>query len=667
MISKKITILLIIIAILTSNAAALIQQEKHSLPINVDTVPLCRTMEPTKLEYYSSLNQPKPNIVEPPIQFTWTDNNGDWTTPARNQGDCGSCWAFAAIGILESVINIRENNPCLDPDLSEQYILSCLSTAGSCRGGNSNYALRNIIETTERGNYCNGVPLESCMPYQADDDIPCSEKSIDWEEKLVPIVDYGIFDASGAEDRQIIKSQIMEKGPLFTGMYASDEFRSWGILNHGSEQYFPHSGQVSWINHVVIIVGWHDDLSIGNGGYWICKNSWGPFWGHKGFFNIEYETLNIDKGPLTWVDYGPESFDWQPVAVTGGPYYGNVMDPIYLSATDSFDVDGEIIDYLWDFGYGEFATGATVSNIFENKGIFNVSLTVTDETGKQDTKETAVFVNPWSVGNTWEYLFSEMRLDFFQEQTKVVVEGAIPSIVFEIVKETSETYTMKFSGTINADITMQFSTIDLMAQLSKTKISGEIIFLKQNHSIKRVDCDIDGKIIFPEIIQFPFSFESAMEIDIEPDLKYIDYPLRDNKKYDVPSLEVKIDGDISSRLLKIIYFINKIASLFGKDFIPEDLVKFLPDIKIDEVLNDLLGNNNLIIPFIPNLSMDEVSTSVAAGTFNSFHITKGEDIGIYYSHDVENIIKIDIELSSISTTIGNVDLAVYGELIDTNF
>lgn len=667
MISKKITILIIIITILTSNAAALIHQEEHILPINEDTFPLCRTMEPTKLEYTYPLNPPIQNIIETPSQFTWTDNNGDWTTPARNQGDCGSCWAFAAIGILESIINIKENNPRLDPDLSEQYILSCLSTAGSCRGGNSNYALRNIMETTERGNYCNGVPLESCMPYQADDDIPCSEKSDDWEEKLVPILDYGNFNANGPEDRQLIKSQIMEKGPLVTGIYASDEFRSWGILNHGSEQYFSYNGQVSWINHVVVVVGWHDDISIGKGGYWICKNSWGPFWGYKGFFNIEYETLNIDKGPLTWVDFDPESFDWQPVADPGGPYHGNVNDPIYFSAIDSFDVDGDIIDYLWDFGYGDIAIGPTASNIFENKGIFNVSLTVTDETGKQDTKDTAVFVDPWSVGNKWEYIFSEISLDILQEQTKVVVEGAIPSIVFEIAKETPETYTMKFSGTINAEITIQFSNIDLIAQLSKTKISGEIIFLKQNHSVKQAHCDIDGKIIFPEIIQFPFSFESTMEINIEPDLKYIDYPLQDNKKYDVPSLEVKIDGDISSRLLKVIYFINRIASLFGKDFIPDDLVKFLPDIKIDEVLEELLGNNNLIIPFIPNLSMDEISTSVAAGTFNSYHITKGEGVGIYYSHEVENIIKIDIELSSVSTSMGNIDLAVYGELVDTNY
>ena len=57
--------------------------------------------------------------------FNWKNNNGqDWTTIAKYQGNCGSCWDFAAISTFESIINIREGCATLDSDLSEQYVLS---------------------------------------------------------------------------------------------------------------------------------------------------------------------------------------------------------------------------------------------------------------------------------------------------------------------------------------------------------------------------------------------------------------------------------------------------------------------------------------------------------------------------------------------------------------
>ena len=125
----------------------------------------------------------KPEIIETPDYFSWKNyEDRDWTTPAKHQGNCGSCWDFAAVGVLESVINIREGCAELDPDLSEQYVLSCLPGAGSCRGGSSYKAFELIKSTDESGNYCNGIITEECMPYQADDDISCSDKSDNWEE-----------------------------------------------------------------------------------------------------------------------------------------------------------------------------------------------------------------------------------------------------------------------------------------------------------------------------------------------------------------------------------------------------------------------------------------------------------------------------------------------------
>jgi C1A family cysteine protease len=93
--------------------------------------------------YYSTLPKKKPPldvITTIPDEFDWKNINGkDFTTPARNQGNVGTCWLFAALAILESNIEIRENCSILNPDLSEQYVLSCINGAGGVNGGSAQW------------------------------------------------------------------------------------------------------------------------------------------------------------------------------------------------------------------------------------------------------------------------------------------------------------------------------------------------------------------------------------------------------------------------------------------------------------------------------------------------------------------------------------------------
>ena len=369
---------------------------------------------------------PKPTIAHDlPPYFSWKDVDGlDWTTKAKDQGNCGSCWDFAAMGALESIIQIREGCAGLNLDLSEQYVLSCLHAAGSCNGGWAYSAYRYIKMNTSQGNHCNGIIPEFCFPYQVNDDVPCSNASPDWSNFLIPLSTYGRWVPDGSvEDRNAIKTQIMETGPVVATMlftyyaHGSDNLEEWGYTHHNPTDYYAYPGPMQGTNHQVVLVGWNDDLSITNGGYWIVKNSISEEWGYDGFFNLEYGSLNIDKTDINWVDYNTENFsNWVPVAHINTSTTGQTL----FDGSESFDHEGIIVSYAWDFGDGTTATGVNATHTYDAAGIYLAKLTVTDNASNTDTETTWVFINeenhapktPWLLGRrtgendtTYRYTF----------------------------------------------------------------------------------------------------------------------------------------------------------------------------------------------------------------------------------------------------------------------
>lgn len=201
-----------------------------------------------------------------PSALDWRDHNGNWVTPVKAQGACGSCWDFSAIAQVESWWMITHNRLDSLPDLSEQYIL-CAADAGNCDGGGVQTALTFIQE--------HGVPPEDFFTYQANDNLSCPPDLDQWADQMTFIPDWG-YVTLGDADVDLIKQALM-RHPVSASYTVFSDFFYYqsGIYEHVSGE---EEGA-----HAVLIVGWNDEDRC-----WIVKNSWGPNWGENGYFRIRW-------------------------------------------------------------------------------------------------------------------------------------------------------------------------------------------------------------------------------------------------------------------------------------------------------------------------------------------------------------------------------------------
>ena len=201
------------------------------------------------------------NTSSVPSSFDWRNyNNSNWITPVKYQGSCGSCWAFASLGAVEARVNIYNNNSTINPDLSEQQLISC-SGAGDCSGGWPDDAL-NFIKNK-------GIVDEGCLSYTASNSA-CTLCS-GWQNRTLKITDWVFIS------KDSFKSYLANGGPIVILWEVYTDFYSYksGVYSHVSGYLEGY--------HSMILVGYND-----TGGYWIAKNSWGTGWGEGGYVRIAY-------------------------------------------------------------------------------------------------------------------------------------------------------------------------------------------------------------------------------------------------------------------------------------------------------------------------------------------------------------------------------------------
>jgi C1A family cysteine protease len=213
-----------------------------------------------------------------PSSLDWRNNGGNFVTPVRDQGSCGSCWAFATAGALESASLKANSTPNKDLDLAEQILVSC-SGAGDCDGGYIDEASTFIEDT--------GLPFETCYPYTEQNGF-CGNACSSWQFSTYKINSWRWVNTTNPTIEGL-KNALYSFGPLVTMMSVYYDFYSYksGVYKHVSGQ---NQGY-----HAVLMVGYND-----TGQYFIVKNSWGDNWGESGYFKIAYSELSNEVTFGSW-------------------------------------------------------------------------------------------------------------------------------------------------------------------------------------------------------------------------------------------------------------------------------------------------------------------------------------------------------------------------------
>ena len=265
--------------------------------------------------------RPAAQALSSPASFSWGNNFGyNWITPIKDQGGCGSCWAFATMASFEARERIRVNKPNLFIDFSEQQAVSCYK--GDCGGASASWIMEEIR--------LKGIPDEACFPYVSGNEYvpPCDDHCTDWLLRSHYINTHGYWSTPTVAQ---IKSEIMINGPVQISIDIYEDFYAY---SGGVYEYV--SGDLEG-GHLIIFYGWDDDQNC-----WLAKNSWGEWGeigpnGQTGWFRIRMGTNEVNcERYVYYLD--PAPFDYLEIESTSP----NLNAQAAVAATDisiSFDAD----------------------------------------------------------------------------------------------------------------------------------------------------------------------------------------------------------------------------------------------------------------------------------------------------------------------------------------
>jgi len=230
----------------------------------VSSKPLKIVMKDVKM---NTVVAPAANVSALPKSFNWEKKGA--VTSVKDQGDCGSCWAFGSVGTMEGQLFLKKGKL---ENLSEQNLVDCdhecqlfsgekICDEG-CDGGMEPNAFQYVIKN-------NGINKLKDYKYTA---VVGTCKY----DSAKAVKGWKSWDYVTVKKEDDLRQYLYDNGPVSVGVHADEWFYySGGIFNSACQ---------TQNDHAVLLVGWGEDDK--GTPYWIIKNSWGKDWGIDGYIHL---------------------------------------------------------------------------------------------------------------------------------------------------------------------------------------------------------------------------------------------------------------------------------------------------------------------------------------------------------------------------------------------
>eukprot|EP00096_Caligus_rogercresseyi_P003164 TRINITY_DN157_c0_g2_i1.p1 TRINITY_DN157_c0_g2~~TRINITY_DN157_c0_g2_i1.p1 ORF type:complete len:630 (+),score=116.89 TRINITY_DN157_c0_g2_i1:138-2027(+) len=257
--------------------------------------------------------RPDPSHIHSPLPRGPAPKDWDWgsvlgrnfLTQSKNQHIpqyCGSCWAQAVTSSLSDRIKIKRKGQWPDVNISPQVLISCGPNEG-CHGGEA--------QNSHEWIHNHGITDETCSIYLArghDNGAPCTKTEICrncepgadtcYEPKVFPkyyIDEYGAVEGSSPKEQELnMMKEIYHRGPIVCSIAVTEEL----VKNYTGGIFNDKTGDKNLVHDISVVGYGHENGE----NFWRIRNSWGTYWGEKGYFRLVrgINNLAIESGNCNW-------------------------------------------------------------------------------------------------------------------------------------------------------------------------------------------------------------------------------------------------------------------------------------------------------------------------------------------------------------------------------
>jgi cathepsin L len=211
-----------------------------------------------------------------PDKFDWREHNV--ATKVKNQGGCGSCWAFGSTAVLESHYAIATGKLVV---LAPQAYVNCAPNPNDC--GGTGGCEGSIPELAFNWSATKGLPLEADLRYEGHD-APCKPYK-------AAVQNSGGYVKLQENSAEALETAVATQGPIAVNVAANWMRYGGGIFSGGC------TGTSCTLDHIVAVYGYDK----AGEGYWLVRNSWSETWGENGYIRLSRKNDNV-----TYTDTSPK-------------------------------------------------------------------------------------------------------------------------------------------------------------------------------------------------------------------------------------------------------------------------------------------------------------------------------------------------------------------------